>query len=106
MGPAKTFPMTDELFKAPARLSILAFLSTAEAADFTLLRDEVGLTSGNLSTHLTKLEDAGYVKIEKSFQNKRPRTVVEITQLGSERFLDHIERMEAYYTRFRKMLQE
>ena len=64
------------------RLGILVITSKARQADFGYLRDALGLTSGNLSTHLTVLEDAGLIKVEKGYEGKRPRTWVSITRDG------------------------
>ena len=88
---------TNELLSTPSRLSILAFLSTAEEVDFTSLSQATGMTSGNLSTHLTKLEGKKLVHIEKKFVNKRPRTTVRITKTGRDEFLNYVKEMENYY---------
>lgn len=64
------------------RLGILAITSKARQADFGYLRETLGLTSGNLSTHLTVLEDAGLVRVEKGYEGRRPRTWVSITRPG------------------------
>jgi predicted ArsR family transcriptional regulator len=64
------------------RLGILAITSKARQADFGYLRETLGLTSGNLSTHLTVLEDAGLVRVEKGYEGRRPRTWVSITRSG------------------------
>ncbi|MEZ5954956.1 MAG: transcriptional regulator [Hyphomonas sp.] len=72
----------DRTIHEPARLVILSILHSVESADFSYLMAETGLTQGNLSTHLTKLEDAGLVDILKEFQGKRPRTVLKITAAG------------------------
>ncbi|MEL7452909.1 MAG: transcriptional regulator [Pseudomonadota bacterium] len=95
-------PTIENLLGVPSRLSILAFLSTAQSVDFTTLKDETGLSSGNLSTHLTKLEDANLVTIDKSFRDKRPCTTINLTDHGRNAFLDYVERMERYYSEFRK----
>jgi DNA-binding MarR family transcriptional regulator len=64
------------------RLGILTITSRARQADFGYLREALGLTSGNLSTHLTVLEDAGLVRVEKGYEGRRPRTWVSITRAG------------------------
>jgi DNA-binding MarR family transcriptional regulator len=64
------------------RLGILTITSRARQADFGYLRETLGLTSGNLSTHLTVLEDAGLVRVEKGYEGRRPRTWVSITREG------------------------
>jgi DNA-binding MarR family transcriptional regulator len=72
----------DELVHQRHRLGILTITSKARQADFGYLREELGLTSGNLSTHLTVLEDAGMIKVEKGYEGRRPRTWVSITRAG------------------------
>ena len=72
----------DETVHQRHRLGILAITSRARQADFGHLRETLGLTSGNLSTHLTVLEDAGLVRVEKGYQGRRPRTWVSITRQG------------------------
>lgn len=72
----------DRIIHEPARLMIVALLSGAKEADFLFLLRETGLTKGNLSNHLAKLEEAGYVEIEKTFRGKIPLTVVRLTASG------------------------
>ena len=72
----------DRLLHEPARLAIAACLSVVEKADFTFLLNQTGFTAGNLSSHLSKLEDAGYVEITKQFVGKRPQTLLELTPAG------------------------
>jgi DNA-binding transcriptional ArsR family regulator len=69
---------------APARLMILAFLSVVESADFTFLLNQTRLTRGNLSSHLSKLEEAGYISVEKEFVERIPRTLIRLTDDGRE----------------------
>ena len=70
----------------PGRLAILALLSAVEEADFLYLLNETGLTKGNLSSHLGKLEAAGYVKIEKTYRQKIPLTICRMTATGRTAF--------------------
>jgi DNA-binding transcriptional ArsR family regulator len=74
----------DRIIHEPARLMIVALLAAVVEADFQYLRHATGLTQGNLSTHLTKLEEAGYVAIEKSFRGKYPLTLCRLTEHGKE----------------------
>ena len=76
----------DRVIHQPARTMIIAILSNLESADFLFLQREVGLTKGNLSTHLSKLEEAGYIQIEKSFHGKVPRTLCLLTEKGRKAF--------------------
>jgi len=72
----------DKLIHEPARLAIMSILYVSEGADFLYLRKQAGLTKGNLSSHLSKLEDAGYIAIEKTFEGKTPRTLCKMTESG------------------------
>ena len=66
----------DRVVHSPARLMILAYLAAVDSADFIFLMNQVGLTRGNLSSHLNTLEEAGYVDIQKEFVDKVPRTLI------------------------------
>ena len=72
----------DRIIHEPARLMIVAVLSAVEEADFLYLLTATELTKGNLSSHLSRLEDAGYVEIEKTFDGKTPRTLCHLTEAG------------------------
>jgi len=88
----------DRLIHEPARLTLTALLFAVEEADFLYLLRESGLTKGNLSSHLAKLEEADYVEIEKSFVGKIPRTVCRLTPEGREAFKSyraHLKRITA-----------
>lgn len=74
----------DPLIHAPTRLKIMAYLSIVESADFTFLMQQTGLTRGNLSVNLRKLEDAGYVSIKKEFVDRVPRTLICLTKEGRQ----------------------
>jgi DNA-binding MarR family transcriptional regulator len=74
----------DRIVHEPARLMILMVLYTVERADFTFLTSATELTDGNLSSHLSKLEDAGYVAIEKGYAGKKPRTELRLTEAGRQ----------------------
>ena len=84
----------DRLVHEPGRLAILTVLSSVTDADFVFLQRATGLTKGNLSSHLTKLEDAGLVTIEKRFIRKRPNTTVALTATGRQRIADHWDQLE------------
>jgi len=79
----------DRVIHEPARLIIVAILYTVESADFLYLLRETGLTKGNLSSHLARLEETGYVRIEKSFRGKVPQTVCSLTENGRDAFRDY-----------------
>lgn len=85
----------DRVIHEPARLIITTILYAVESADFLYLLHETRLTKGNLSSHLAKLEQAGYVHIEKTYQGKIPRTVCSLTEEGRAAFStyrDHLKR--------------
>ena len=86
------------LIHQPTRLRIMAALASVEQkekVDFGFLRDLLELTDGNLSVHLQKLEEAGYVQIEKVFEGRRPKTWLQITPLGHDAFSEHVDALEA-----------
>jgi DNA-binding MarR family transcriptional regulator len=76
----------DPVIHAPARLTVLIYLYVVASADFVFLKNMTGLTWGNLSTHLSKLEEAGYVTLEKGFRGKKPHTMVRLTEDGRTAF--------------------
>ena len=82
----KRFPKIDPIIHAPARLKIVATLSMVKKADFIYLLSMTELTKGNLSAHLSKLEAAGYVAIEKTYFGKRPLTLCRLTPEGRAAF--------------------
>jgi len=84
----------DDVVHQRVRLGILAVLNEAPRADFAYLRSTLGVTDGNLSRHLTVLEDAGYVQIEKTFEGKKPRTYVTATKAGKTAFNNEVASLE------------
>ena len=76
----------DRLIHEPVRLKILAYLSEVESADFVFLVSRLELTMGNLSAHISKLQEAGYIKINKSFKRNRPHTTISLTPSGADAF--------------------
>lgn len=76
----------DRVIHEPARLMIAAALYMVKEADFLYLQDQTELTKGNLSSHLSKLEEAGYVEIEKTYRGKIPMTVCRLTRKGRSSF--------------------
>ena len=86
--------LLDRLIHEPARLAIMTVLSSVKAADFVFLQRATGLTKGNLSSHLTKLEEAGLLKMEKRFVNKKPNTSVELTTVGFMRISNHWSQLD------------
>jgi DNA-binding MarR family transcriptional regulator len=89
----------DRIIHEPARLSLAAVLSVVESADFLYLQRETGLTKGNLSSHLAKMEEAGYVAIEKTYRGRIPLTLVRLTDAGAAAY-------KAYRARFKRFLEK
>ena len=85
----------DQLIHTPARLNIMTQLYVVESADYIFLRNRTGLTWGNLSAHVSKLAEAGYVKVEKSIVNKKTHTVAALTGEGRTAFEEYRDKMMA-----------
>jgi DNA-binding MarR family transcriptional regulator len=90
----------DETVHQRIRLGILGILSEADRASFTYLRDALGVTDGNLSAHLQVLADAGLVRLDKEFVNRRPRTWVRATRRGREIFKAELATLTELVTRY------
>jgi DNA-binding transcriptional ArsR family regulator len=84
--PLRNITDLDRVIHEPARLLLVALLSSVESADFLFLLKESGLTKGNLTVHLSRLESAGYIHIEKSFRGKLPHTEYQLTPEGMAAF--------------------
>jgi DNA-binding MarR family transcriptional regulator len=88
------FSDIDRLVHEPARLMIIAVLYVIDSADFTFLMNQTGMTWGNLSAHMSKLEEAGYLEVEKSFKGKRPNTMLRLTNQGRVAFQAYRQKMK------------
>ena len=86
----------DRLLHEPSRTVIVAILYAVESADFLYLKRETGLTKGNLSAHLSKLEDAEYVEIEKTYKGKIPLTLCRLTETGRKAFEDYRKQIKNF----------
>ncbi len=84
----------DRLVHEPARYTIMAHLYVLESADFLYLQRETGLTWGNLSAHISKLEAAGYIEVKKEFMGKKPHTMASLTPAGRKAFEDYRRDMQ------------
>jgi len=84
----------DKIIHSTGRLKIISLLYVLESADFVFLRGQTGLTWGNLSVQATKLEEAGYLKIEKKFVHKKPLTVASLTNEGRRAFENYRKQMQ------------
>lgn len=87
----------DRLIHEPARLMILAHLYVVDSADFLFLTRQTGLTPGNLSSHVSKLEDAGYVEVIKEFVDKKPHTMLRLTGAGRDAFKEYVQSMKQVF---------
>ena len=87
-------PEIDRLIHEPARLKLVANLYVVDEADFVFLARRTGLTAGNISSHMARLEQAGYVAIEKTFVDKRPRTAYALTTTGRAAFDEYRQTVE------------
>jgi len=84
----------DQLIHAPARLMILTYLYVVDSADYVFIMHQTGLTWGNLATHLNKLEEAGYVEVQKTFNGKKPQSILRMTDQGRAAFKAYKKSMQ------------
>jgi DNA-binding MarR family transcriptional regulator len=99
---AISMPELDSIIHQPSRLQIMAALSELTCpteVDFSFLRTKLGLTDGNLGAHLLTLEEAGYIKVKKTFVGRRPKTFLAITSQGRKAFDSHVAALEAILNR-------
>ena len=87
----------DRLIHEPARLNIMTHLYVVESADFLFMMRQTGLTFGNLSAHMSKLEEAGYIKIIKDFVGKKPHTMLKLTEKGRRAFDEYRKQMKQFF---------
>jgi DNA-binding MarR family transcriptional regulator len=85
----------DDVIHGRLRLGVMAYLSTASPATFLDLKAKVNATDGNLSAHLSKLEEAGYVRIEKQFEGKKPVTRAHLTDAGRDAWIAYLDRLKS-----------
>jgi len=93
---ADKFEALDPVIHSQVRLAVLSILITARRANFNYLKKETGTTDGNLSAHLAKLEEAGYIRVTKAFQGKKPRTTCSLTEKGKSAFAGYLKALESY----------
>jgi len=89
-----TFDNIDRNIHEPARFKIMAHLYVVEGVDYLFLWNQTELTQGNLSSHLNKLEKCGYIEIKKEFVNKKPKTMLYITNMGRAAFQQYRDQMK------------
>ena len=92
----------DRLVHEPARLAIISLLYVVDSADFIFLMNQTGLSWGNLSAHLSKLEEAGYIQVEKTYRGKRPNTTLRLTPKGRQAFTLYARKMKAMFKDFKE----
>jgi DNA-binding MarR family transcriptional regulator len=95
----------DRLIHERIRLGIVSALAANESLPFADLRDILGTTDGNLSVHARKLEDAGYVRVTKGFEDRKPRTEYSLTAKGRRAFETYLARMEQILSAAREALE-
>ena len=88
------FLQLDRVIHEKGRLAIMSMLAASPALSFTEMRDALGMTDGNLTTHIRTLQEAGYVSVTKSFQNNRPLTTCSLTAAGKKGFGSYIDLLE------------
>lgn len=91
---AQPFLQLDRVIHEKGRLAIMSMLAASPELSFTELRDALEMTDGNLTTHIRTLQEAGYVSVTKSFQNKRPLTTCALTTAGKKAFTNYINLLE------------
>ncbi len=90
------FKDLDPLLLSQQRLAIISILISVEEADFVFIKEKTGTTAGNLSTHMEKLNEAGYIEVRKFIDGKRPRTVLKITKKGIDAFDNYVKALQDY----------
>ncbi|MEI9865146.1 MAG: transcriptional regulator [Limisphaerales bacterium] len=88
------FLQLDRLIHEKGRLAIMSMLAASPELTFTELRDALGMTDGNLTTHIKALQQEGYLSVAKSYQNNRPLTTCSLTPSGRKAFADYINLLE------------
>ena len=90
------FKDLDPILHSQLRLSIVSILMTVDEANFTFIKDTTKAAAGNISIQIKKLQEAGYVKVEKTFKNNYPNTTVSITNKGIKAFEDYVNNLNKY----------
>ena len=90
------FKELNPLLHSELRLAVMSILISVDSADFVYLREQTGATAGNLSVQLDKLQQAGYITIEKGFNGRKPRTTCTITEQGIEAFSEYVDALRSY----------
>lgn len=96
------FQELDPILHSQVRLAIMSILIGVEQAEFNYLLENIDTTKGNLSFQLTKLKNAGYIKIKKSFRNNYPLTTCKITETGTKAYEAYVDTISDYFKNFKK----
>ena len=96
----------NRLIHEPARLMIISQLYVVESADFMFLQNQLAITPGNLSSHLSKLEEAGYVEIVKEFIERKPHTALQLTQKGRVAFKEYRQNLKQVFSNLPKEIKK
>jgi DNA-binding MarR family transcriptional regulator len=91
---AEPFLKLDRVIHEKGRLAIMSMLAAAAELSFTEMRDALGMTDGNLTSHIRALQQEGYVSVAKSYQNRRPLTTCSLTPAGRKAFVEYIDLLE------------
>ena len=94
--PPEKFADLDPVIHSRVRLAVLSILISVKEAKFTFLKKAIGTTDGNLSINLSKLEEAGYIIVKKSFKGKKPVTTCSLSQKGKKAFSEYVKALESY----------
>lgn len=86
----------DPVIHSQVRLAVMSILISVKQADFNFLKKAIETTDGNLSTHLSKLEEAGYISVKKTFRGKKPLTTCSLTEKGRTAFAKYLRALEGY----------
>lgn len=92
----KRFKELDPILHSRLRLAIVSLLINTEIAEFTYIKEQTGATAGNLSIQITKLKEAGYIRVTKKFMNNYPQTLCRITPLGQKKFSEYVKDLNDY----------
>ena len=90
------FKELDPILHSQLRLAVISILTSIKEAEFSYLKEKTNATSGNLSVQISKLKEAGYIEIQKQFNNNYPQTLCKITSAGKEAFENYVKALQTY----------
>ena len=88
----------NHIIHTPIRLMVMMYLYTVESVDYVFLRRMTNLTWGSLATHINKLEEAGYIEVDKGYRGKKPHSMIRMTEIGRSAFKEYKDRMEGVFS--------